>query len=227
MDKKELQALRHPFISELFRNNKFNLAMTVMAACLAAVSELVISWLIKQISDLISGDCQLGFSTLLMIFAGGIVLMLMAWLFDWIFLSEFRSKAMRQYREYAFDRLMEKGIQAFSGENSSLYISALSNDVNTIERDFINPLQSTIQVGVAFIGALGIMLWYSPLLTLISIGFSLLPIIVSVVLGDKAAIAEKEVSDKKEGYTGRGNPSTVSSVAALCGRKIAAATPPA
>jgi ABC-type multidrug transport system fused ATPase/permease subunit len=162
----------------------------------------MISWLIKQISDLISGDCQLGFSTLLMIFAGGVVLMLMAWVFDWIFLSEFRSKAMKQYREYAFDRLMEKGIQAFSGENSSLYISALSNDVNTIERDFVNPLQNTVQVGIAFIGALGIMLYYSPLLTLISIGFSLLPIIVSVVLGDKAAVAEKEVSDRKEGYTG-------------------------
>ena len=46
------------------------------------------------------------------------------------------------------------------------------------------------------------MIWYSPLLTLIAIGFSLLPIIVSVVLGNKAAKAEKAVSDQKESYTG-------------------------
>ncbi|MBQ4425090.1 MAG: ABC transporter ATP-binding protein, partial [Lachnospiraceae bacterium] len=86
--------------------------------------------------------------------------------------------------------------------NSSLYLSALSNDVNTIETEFIGRLQNTVQVGIAFIGALGLMLWCSPLLTLIAIGFSLLPIIVSVVLGNKAAIAEKNVSDQKESYTG-------------------------
>ncbi len=56
MNKKEIQALRRPFVKELFRNNKFNLVMTVLAAFLAAVSELVISWTIKGISDLISGD---------------------------------------------------------------------------------------------------------------------------------------------------------------------------
>ncbi len=202
MSKKEQQALRRPYIRELFRNNRFNLAMTVLAAVLAAAAELVISWLIKEVADLISGDSAYRFGTLLLIAAGGFALFGMAWMIDRAFLSEFRAKAMRQYREYVFDRLMEKGIQAFSGENTSLYISALSNDVNTIEQDFIGKLQNTIQVGIAFVGALGLMLWYSPLLTLIAIGFSLIPILVSIVLGDKAAKAEKNVSDQKESYTG-------------------------
>ena len=202
MTKKEISALRRPFIKELFRNNKFNLAMTVIASVLGAAAELVISWLIKEVSDLISGECPYGFGTLLIIAGCGFALFGLGWILDRAFLSEFRAKAMKQYREYVFDRLLEKGIQAFSGENSSLYISALSNDVNTIETDFIGRLQSTIQVGVTFVGALGMMIWCSPLLTLIAIGFSLLPIIVSVVLGNKAATAEKNVSDKKESYTG-------------------------
>ena len=202
MNKKEITALRRPFIKELFRNNKFNLVMTVLAALLGAVSELVISWLIKEVADLISGECPYSFRTLLIITVGAFALFGMGWILDRAFLSEFRAKAMKQYREYVFDRLMEKGIQAFSGENSSLYISALSNDVNTIETEFIGRLQSTIQVGIAFVGALGLMLWCSPLLTLIAIGFSLLPILVSVVLGNKAAKAEKNVSDQKENYTG-------------------------
>ena len=202
MTKKEIQALRRPFLKELFRDNKFNLAMTVIAALLGAAAELVISWLIKEVADLISGECPYGFDTLLIVAGGAFALFGLGWILDRTFLSEFRAKAMKQYREYVFDRLMEKGIQAFSGENSSLYLSALSNDVNTIETDFIGRLQSTIQVGIAFVGALGLMLWCSLLLTLIAIGFSLLPIIVSVVLGNKAAIAEKNVSDQKERYTG-------------------------
>ena len=202
MTKKELKDLRRPFVKELFRKNKFNLAMTVLAAFLAAASELVISWTLKGISDLISGDTAISFRTLLLVAIVGFALMLIAWALDCTFLSAFRAKAMRQYRKYAFDRLLEKGIQAFSGENSARYLSALSNDANTIEQDYIRMLQNTIQVGIAFVGALGLMLWYSPLLTLIAIGFSLLPIVVSIVLGDKAAKAEKQVSDRKESYTG-------------------------
>ncbi len=202
MNKKELKALRRPFIRELFRNNRFNLTMTVLAALLAAAAELVISWLIKEVADLISGDSAYSFGMLLLIAGGGFVLFALAWVLDRAFLSEFRSKAMKQYREYVFARLTEKGIQAFAGENTSLYISALSNDVNTIEQDFIGKLQGTIQVGIAFVGALGLMLWYSPMLTLVAVGFSLVPVIVSVVLGDKAAKAEKTVSEKKAAYTG-------------------------
>ena len=202
MTKEELRALRRPFLRELFRNNKFNLAMTVLAALFGAVSELVISWLIKEVSDLIAGEGSYGFGTLLLVAGGAFALFGLGWLLDRTFLSAFRAKAMKQYREYVFDRLMEKGIQAFSGESSSLYISALSNDVNTIETGFIGRLQNTVQVGVTFVGALGLMLWWSPLLTLIAIGFSLLPIVVSVILGNKAAEAEKRVSDQKASYTG-------------------------
>ena len=202
MDQKELKALRRPFIKELFRKNKFNLFMTVLAAVLTAVAELVVSWLIKEVADLIAGESQFGFRTLLIVACASFGLFALAWVIDRIYLTRFRAKAMQQYRAYVFDRLMEKGIQAFSGENSSLYLSALSNDVNTIENDFLARLQNTVVIAVSFVGAFGLMIFYSPLLTLIAIGFSLLPIIVSVALGNKAAKAEKDVSDQKERYTG-------------------------
>ena len=202
MNKKEIKALRRPFVKELFRKNKFNLAMTVLAAFLAAGAELVFSCTLKGISDLISGDAAIRFGTMLLVTGVGVVLMLVAWVLDRTFLSKFRARAMQQYRKYAFDRLLEKGIQAFSGENSARYLSALSNDANTIEQDYVRMLQNTIQVGITFVGALGLMIWYSPLLTLVAIGFSLLPVIVSVVLGNKTATAEKDVSDEKESYTG-------------------------
>lgn len=200
--KKEIKILRRPFVKELFRKNKLNLFFIVVAAMLDAVGSLVISWLLKEIVDLISGTGKYTISTLLVVTACGLALILLAGAIDYFFLSRFRVKAMQQYRAYTFNRLMKKGIQAFSGENTSLYISALSNDANTIEGEFIAPMQNTVQTGITFVGALVLMLWYSPLLTLVSVGFSLLPIIVSIVLGNRAAEAEKAVSNKKESYTG-------------------------
>ena len=111
MSKKEIQALRRPFVKELFRNNKFNLAMTVLAALLGAAAELVISWLIKEVADLISGECPYRFETLLIITGGAFALFGLGWILDRSFLSEFRAKAMKQYREYVFDRLMEKAFR--------------------------------------------------------------------------------------------------------------------
>ena len=133
MNKKVVRELRSPFVKELFRENKFNLAMTVVAALFGAAAELVISWLIKGVADLISGECPYSFGMLLFITAGAFALYGMGWILDRNFLSKFRAKAMKQYREYVFDRLMGKGIQAFSGENSARYLSALSNDANTLK----------------------------------------------------------------------------------------------
>ena len=198
----EIKTLRRPFLKELFRNNKFNLVMTVFAALLGSLMNLGISWLIKQISDLISDECPYSLLTLLIVAVSTLLMALMAWVIETIFVSEFRSKSIKQYKEYVFSQLMKKGIQSFSKENSSLYISALSNDVNTIERDFIGQLQSIIQTAITFIGALFLMLWYSPLLTLVSIGFSFIPIIVALILGNKAEKEEQNVSDKKAKYTG-------------------------
>lgn len=201
MDKKEIQTLRRPFVRAMFRKNKTNLAMTLIASLCNAVSMLILSWMTKEVVDLISGNSGHSFKVLLIVACCAIVTTLLSGTIDHCFLSVFRAKAMRQYREYAFCQLLKKGIGAFSREDSSLYISAFSNDANIIERDLISNLQRIVELGLTFVGALFLMLWYSPVLTFISIGFSVLPITVSLILADKTAKAEKTVSDRKEHYT--------------------------
>ena len=202
MNKKELRALRRPFVRELFRKNKLNLVMTLIASICNTAGTLILSWLLKGLIDMFSGDSRYGLGSYLLFAGVAFALVLFAGFLDHFFLSRFRARAMKQYRGYVFDRLLEKGIQAFSGENSSLYLSALSNDANTIEQDFLTPLQSVIEATLTFLGAMAMMLWYSPLLTLIAIGFSLLPLIASLMFGNRVATAEKRLSDQKERYTG-------------------------
>ena len=67
MNRAEIKALRRPFLKELFRKNKLNLFMTVLAAVLGSVAELVVSRLIKEIADLIAGESRYAYWTLLII----------------------------------------------------------------------------------------------------------------------------------------------------------------
>lgn len=114
---------------------------------------------------------------------------------------KFITRGISQYKEFVFGELTKKNISAFSSENSSTYISALTNDIQTIEQGYLWNTFSMLESLLTFIGAIALMIWYSPLLTLIAIGLSLLPLIASVLTGSKVAEEEKKVSDRNEAYT--------------------------
>ena len=108
---------------------------------------------------------------------------------------------MAQYRETLFGRLMEKPLAAFTGESSSLYLSALTNDLSVIEKGCLTNLFSLTNSLLLFVGAFAMMLWYSPLLTLAAALLALLPVTASLLMGGKAAGAEKRLSDQNEACT--------------------------
>ena len=200
MDKKQLKALRRPLIKQFFRHNIFNLIMTVISAVLASAATLGISWILQKVFDVISGDSEMTLGVIVLCGLVFLGLLFLCGVIDYFFLPKFRSRAIRQYKEYAFNELTKKGVQAFAGENTAIYISALSNDIAAIETNTLTVIQGAIQLTLCFIGALVMMLYNNALLTLVAIGFSILPIIVSVVFGNRLAGAEKLLSDKKESY---------------------------
>ena len=77
----------------------------------------------------------------------------------------FLRRAMKQYKEYAFTELTKKSISTFSDENTSRYISALTNDAVCIETNYLAKIFTLLTKSVSFVGGLVMMLLYSPLLT--------------------------------------------------------------
>lgn len=56
----------------------------------------------------------------------------------------FLRRALSQYRAVAFSNLLTKGIGSFAQEGASQYISALTNDTNTIETTYLDKVFLTI-----------------------------------------------------------------------------------
>lgn len=97
---------------------------------------------------------------------------------------------------------MQKSIASFQREGSAEYISALTNDIAMIERDYLPQLTSIASLAAVFFGSLAMMLYYSPLLTVAGVALSLLPMAISVVTGSRLAVREAQVSQRNAGFVG-------------------------
>ena len=167
MKTNNIKALRKPFIQQFFKGNRISFVLAAIASIMGAFANLILSWEIQQMVDITTGNQSK--TALLQMVVFTVVLIAGCVLMDMItYISEprFYSHAMQQYKDYAFGELTKKSISAFTAENTSTYISALSNDANTIEKNYLETHFQLIRNVLMFIGAFALMLWYSPLLTL-------------------------------------------------------------
>lgn len=198
---KETKARRKLFINQLYKGNKLLFVIGVITTIAIAMVSVVFSYIIQQIIDIISvpnNSSMLLNLTGIVLFIILITIILLA--IEFIISPRFSERAMRQYKMYAFDLITKKSIASFTEETTSTYLSSLSNDANTIEAGYLGTIFSLILNIIWFVGSFALMLWYSPLLTLIAIGASLIPIFASLIVGNKIAPAEKNVSSKNDTF---------------------------
>ncbi len=191
-----------PFTRQFYKRNKVCFIAMVLVVILTALGNLLVSWLLQQITDIIGGyDTGFSLSGLIMISLVMVAGIVLVGFISYFTKPKFITRGISQYKAYIFEELTKKNISAFSGESSSVYISALTNDIQTIEQGYLWNTFSMVECILVFIGALALMLWYSPLLTFIAIGLCIFPLITSLLVGDRVAQAEKTVSDQNATYT--------------------------
>ena len=190
-----------PYVRQFYRGNGWRFVLAVTQTVLLTATNLMISWLIQQIIDLTTGaDTGFTLSPILALTVAALGLEILAFAFAYHAKPKLIARGIGQYQEYVFSQLCKKGISAFSGENTSLYISALSNDSTAIETNYLANIFVILDSAVLCAGALALMFYYSPLLTVISVGLSLMPLLASLLTGNLVAKAEKQVSDRNEAY---------------------------
>ena len=197
----EIKAKRTEFFQQFYRNNKLAFGLAVIATIGLSFVNLGISWLLQQVIDVMTGNGNtFDLLTLTYISIGLIGSILVIGWINFKSKPKFNAQAMRQYKDFAFSLLTKKGINAFSSENTSVYLSALSNDTTNIEANYLNNTFTLVSQSLSFVGAFIMMIWYSPLLTLSAVLLSLLPLLASLLAGNRLMSAEKNVSDRNASY---------------------------
>lgn len=187
---------------QFFYKNIPNFCLAVFAALASGSLNLILSWIIQQLMDTAAGASgALSFRTLLLISAGFVLLCAGLSLLDYASQPRFLERAMRQYKDFAFKKLIGKSISSFRDESAAGYLSALTNDAASIETNYLAQMLAMITKAVTFVGALLLMCRYSLLMTAIAAGLTVLPMIASLLTGNRLQTVESRVSERNGEFT--------------------------
>lgn len=187
---------------QFFYKNIPIFCLAMFAALAAGSLNLILSWIIQQLMDTAAGKSgALSFRTLLLISAGFVLLCAGLSLLNYASQPRFLERAMRQYKDFAFKKLTGKSISSFRDESAAGYLSALTNDAASIETNYLAQMLAMITKAVTFIGALLLMCRYSLLMTAIAAGLTVLPLIASLLTGNRLQAVESRVSERNGEFT--------------------------
>jgi ABC-type multidrug transport system fused ATPase/permease subunit len=187
--------------TQFHRDNHVNFILSAAGAFLSGTLGLGVSWLTGELIDCASGNGRFSIGQLLIISIFVALFFLAASYVTYCAKPRYIRKAMQNYKETLFGKLLEKNIMSFRSESTAAYLSALTNDCASIEANYLDKEFSFVFRVTSFVTSLAMMIYYSPLLTLIAVGVTFLPLLVSLMSGKKMSKAEVAVSDRNKSFT--------------------------
>jgi ABC-type multidrug transport system fused ATPase/permease subunit len=115
--------------------------------------------------------------------------------------SLYKRKANLILKKYYVTKVFGKNIAEFQKENNAIYLSSLTNDLNTLENNLITGLYT---IGASFAN-FGVGIWLlsvvDPRLILLSLVIILINLVISIVTSSPTKRTYKERSDLFDSYT--------------------------
>lgn len=185
---------------ELYRKNKFNFTILLVTSLIETTGMIVTSLLLERIlaaatSGVIEDLYKQGI--ILCIF---LVIMVIYGVSNIVVKPRYQKRAITQYKNNIYDKIIEKNIDSFNDYETSVYLSALTNDVKYIEENYIFSIFTIITQITLLILSIVVMFLYNYLLAIIAIVLSLIPLIVSLLVGGKLSKSEEKISVENSNF---------------------------
>lgn len=191
------KAERKNYTAQFYKKNHTTFFIALLSTLLTAALNLWIAWVLQQMIDSVSGvPGSLKLSVLAWCVASVVIAIIALKIISYCSKPRFMEVAMKQYKDFAFRKLTKKSISTFRVENTANYISAFSNDATAIENGYLEMQFNILANGITLIGALVMMIAYSPIMTVVACLFFVLPIGVSYITGNRIEKAERTISEK-------------------------------
>ena len=186
--------------SYIYKGNIFNFIVLIFTSLFQTAALIIISLMLEKIMAIATAKdldalIEQGIFFLILFVLSVLIYLLITYL-----KPKYQKKAITQYKNNIYGHILEKNIADFNKQNTSTYISSLTNDVKKIEEDYLFSAFDLITNITLFLCTIIVMLIYSPLLTISGIVLSLLPFIGAILVGGKLSSQEKEISDQNASF---------------------------
>ncbi len=113
----------------------------------------------------------------------------------------YKRKASVSMKSYYMHRVFGKNIAEFQKENNAAYLSAMTNDFDTIENNMITGIYTVSSGTVQFLTGFWILSTIDLRMLLLAVAIVMVNLIISMVTSKKIKRSYKERSDMFDGYT--------------------------
>ena len=174
--------------------------MAVLGTSVLSLAILSVPQLFQILIDYLSGSREYSLRGIILLTAGIFLMEFFSAVATYFFRTKFSTRAVLQYRNFACDYLLNKKVADFYASNSSVYLSALSNDLMKIKEQFLDQIPIITQIFFCGIGAIIVMLRYNVFLACMSCVLSLIPFFAALYSGKNMGELEDRLSTKNAEY---------------------------
>lgn len=180
--------------------NRKNYVLTVFALVISAATDVALAFMLLYVFEA-AGNTTGGSLAFAAGFGAGFCLLYL--LFRFLkrrYMNRYLKTALSQFKDYIFCRILGKSISSFGRESSAKFISAFSNDLNSIEQNYLIGSLNIIGALLSFIGSAIAMLIISWKLALPLIAFAVIFLGLSLVYGNRLVSKEKTTSNENMSF---------------------------
>lgn len=185
---------------QLLKGNTFNFIFLAFAALLETAIMMCLSIMLEKVVAVATAKDLAGLYKQGLVFLIMLAVSTVAYILLMKIKPTFKKRALSQYKNNAYEHILSKNIADFNKSTTSTYVSAFTNDVKVIEENYVLAPFSILTQITLFISAIVIMLLYSPALTGVAIGLSLIPMVVMLLVGGKLGAHETNISNQNESF---------------------------
>ena len=189
------------YVKLFFKENKFVAFLSMIVFIALSMIYTAISWILQIIFDYMAGKGSFSLTTILLLVVSFMLSISLIFALKRSAYPRFLEKAMNQYKESVIKQLLKKSYSDFSLANSGTYLSVLTNDCERIQEKYLKKIFDFVQDVLMLVSSLALMIYYSPLLTVIALIISVLPMACSILTANGIATREEQVSKSNESYT--------------------------
>lgn len=187
----------------ILKQNKLLLGLTVFISILSSASFVFVAIIIQKLIDIAMDGDMSAFRHMVLISVGYLLLIGgLSYIYRLCSSLLIRNVTI-QLRRQLFQGIFSRNMQDFTQSNTADYLSALSNDIKLAEENYFGPVLLTLQNIFVFVISLVVLLYLSPLVTLILLGCMGLMFIVPSLFSKALQNKQHAVSTQMSAFTSK------------------------